>query len=453
MPDRPNIIYFQVDNLGHGELGCYDGGLRRGAVTQRLDRFATEGLKLWHFVTEPQCTPSRSALMTGRHPIRSGTHTVALGGDEGGLVAWERTMGDILSEAGYATCCVGKWHIGAEAGRWPTDHGFDEFYGIPRSYDECLWPEDPRYDPRRDLAVYTVEGTKATGTHERKDEQLTLELRRNTDREYERRAFDFLRRTVRAGQPFFLYYNHSMMHLPNIPRDEFKGKSGYGDWQDCLLEMDTDFGSLLDLLDELEVAANTIVVFAGDNGPEEMLLHRGVGGLYEGSYFTASEGGLRSPCLIRWPGTIPAGRESNEMVHISDMFTTLLTLVGCTVPTDRVIDGKDHTAFFKGETDTSARDGVIIWVGAQMHGVKWKDYKLQLVQSRYFFDPTLPLGNPRIIDLITDPKERESVPHPQYYSTWVLAHLGRLLNEYRESVTREPLIPAGAPLDYVPRAR
>ena len=121
--------------------------------------------------------------MTGRHPIRSGTHTVALGGEEGGLIAWERTIGDILSDAGYATCCVGKWHIGAEDGRWPTDHGFDEWYGIPRSYDECLWPEDPRYDPKRDPVVYTVEGTKATGTHERQDEQLTLERRRNIDLE------------------------------------------------------------------------------------------------------------------------------------------------------------------------------------------------------------------------------------------------------------------------------
>ena len=452
MSGQPNIVYFQLDNLGQGELGCYDGGLRRGAVTQSIDRFAMEGLKLWHFVTEPQCTPSRSALMTGRHPIRSGTHTVALGGEEGGLVAWERTMGDILSAAGYATCCVGKWHIGAEDGRWPTDHGFDEWYGIPRSYDECLWPEDPRYDPKRDPVVYTVEGTKATGTHERKDEQLTLERRRNIDLEYERRAFDFLRRSVRAGKPFLLYYNHSMMHLPNIPRDEFKGKSGYGDWQDCLLEMDADFGRLLDLLDELGVADNTIVVFGGDNGPEEMLLNRGVSGLYDGSYFTSSEGGLRSPCLIRWPGVIPAGRESNEMVHICDMFTTLLSLAGCHVPTDRVIDGKDHSAFFKGETDTSAREGVIIWVGERLHGVKWKDYKMLVAQTRYFFDPAPPLGFLRCIDLITDPKEREPVPHPQYLGTWVLAHTGRLLKEYQESVKREPLIPADAPLDYVPKA-
>jgi arylsulfatase A-like enzyme len=239
------------------------------------------------------------------------------------------------------------------------------------------------------------------------------------------------------------------MHLPNIPRDEFKGKSGYGDFTDCLLEMDTDFGRLLDLLDELKVAENTIVIFAGDNGPEEMLLHRGSSGLYDGSYFTSSEGGLRSPCVIRWPGHFPADRESNEMVHISDMFTTLLSSVGAPIPTDRVIDGKDHGAFFKGETDTSAREGVIIWVGADMHGVKWKDYKLMVKQTRYFFDPAPPLGFLKIIDLITDPKEREPI-NPVHYSTWVGVHAGRILKEFKESVGRESMIPAGAPLNYVP---
>lgn len=140
---RPNIINFHVDNRGYGELGCYGGGILRGADTKRIDAFAKQGMKLLNFAPETRCTPSRSALMTGRYSIRSGTHTVALAGDEGGLVAWEKTMGDVLSAHGYATCCVGKWHIGASEGRWPTDHGFDEWYGPPRSYDECLWADLP----------------------------------------------------------------------------------------------------------------------------------------------------------------------------------------------------------------------------------------------------------------------------------------------------------------------
>ena len=131
-PSRPpNVVYFLVDNLGYGELGCYGGGILRGADTRRIDAFASEGMKLLNFAPEAQCTPTRSALMTGRYAIRSGNHTVGLASDEGGLVAWERTMADVLSAKGYATACVGKWHIGSSQGRWPTDHGFDEWYGIP----------------------------------------------------------------------------------------------------------------------------------------------------------------------------------------------------------------------------------------------------------------------------------------------------------------------------------
>ena len=126
-----------------GELGCYGGGIVRGAETRRTDPFAREGLQLWHYVAEPQCTPSRSALMTGRHAIRSGTHTVPRDGGSQGFVAWERTIADVLSEAGYATACFGKWHLGAEDGRWATDHGFDEWYGPPRSYDEAAGTTTP----------------------------------------------------------------------------------------------------------------------------------------------------------------------------------------------------------------------------------------------------------------------------------------------------------------------
>jgi len=120
--NKPNIVYFQVDNLGYGELGCYGGGILRGADTRRIDQFAREGFQLLNFAPEAQCTPSRSALLTGRHAIRSGNHTVASAGS--GLVAWERTFGDIFSEAGYATMCLGKWHVGDGDGRWPNDHGF-----------------------------------------------------------------------------------------------------------------------------------------------------------------------------------------------------------------------------------------------------------------------------------------------------------------------------------------
>jgi arylsulfatase len=195
--------------------------------------------------------------MTGRYSIRSGNHTVALAGSHGGLVKWEKTLGDILSASGYATATFGKWHIGDSEGRWPTDHGFDVFYGPQRTYDEALWTTDPWYDPNRDPKSFIVEGKKGEKVREAK--QLTIDVRREIDAEYLARAKDFMRSSTAARRPFFLYFNHSMMHLPTIPRKEFVGKTGNGDWADSLLELDSDFKTILENLRELGVADSTIV--------------------------------------------------------------------------------------------------------------------------------------------------------------------------------------------------
>lgn len=226
MADRPNVIYFQVDNLGYGELGCYGGGVLRGADTRRIDQFAQEGFQLLNFAPEAQCTPSRAALMTGRHAIRTGNHTVAAAGADSGIVAWERTMGDLFSAAGYATMCMGKWHIGDRDGSWPTDHGFDEWYGPPHSYDECMWEKDPWYVPGRDPESYLLEGLKGQKVNEA--EKLTYDGKRNIDVEYQRRAVRFMEESTAADRPFLLYFNHSLMHLPVVPRDEYRGKSAPG---------------------------------------------------------------------------------------------------------------------------------------------------------------------------------------------------------------------------------
>ena len=445
---KPNVVYFLVDNLGMGELSSYSGGPLRGVSTPRIDALAKEGMRLLNFAPETQCTPSRSALMTGRYSIRSGNQTVLLPGSHGGLVKWERTLGDIFSEAGYATAIVGKWHIGDSAGRWPIDHGFDEWYGIPRSYDESLWPGDPWYDPKRDPVTRVLEGRK--GQSVRELEQLTVEVRRDIDVEYMKRAKAFLKRSTDAGKPFFLYFNHSMMHLPTIPRAQFKGKTGHGDWADSLLQVDTDFGTLLDYLKELGVADNTIVVFSGDNGPEELEPWRGSGGPWEGSYFTGMEGSLRTPAIVRYPGRVPAGQVSNEIVHITDMFTTLTRWAGLEIPKDRVIDGVDQRTFFEGKQKNSNREGFLYWMNDTLYGVKWRNFKMVMVLQKTLSDPALHLATPHIVNLDTDPKERKPYDYP-YIHTWVLAHTGKLLQEFKGSVIREPVIPVGAPLDYVPK--
>jgi arylsulfatase A-like enzyme len=162
------------------------------------------------------------------------------------------------------------------------------------------------------------------------------------------------------------------------------------------------------------------------------------------------EGSLRTPCITRWPGHIAEGVVSNEIMHVTDWFTTLLAMTGLEVPEDRVIDGKNQTAFLSGEQEASNRDGFIYWNGEQIYGVKWQNFKLALVEQKYMTDPVLPLSFPHIVNLMTDPKEREPL-NPVHLHTWTMAHFGRLLTEFKHSVAQEPLIPAGAPLDFVPQ--
>lgn len=449
MPRRPNILFFHVDNLGFGELSCYSGGPFRGATTERIDAFADEGVRLTNYGPESQCTPTRSAFLTGRHAVRSGTHSVPFGASGGwGLVAWEKTIADLLDAAGYACAAYGKWHVGEGPGRWPTDKGFQEWCGPPRTYDEALWPSDPWYDPERDPVSRMLEIRRGDADVTER-EQLTLEVRRDCDLEYLRRAEAHIRSSTAAGAPFFVYFNHSLMHLPVIPREAFKGLTRQGDWADSLAELDADFGALLDLLNELNVADDTLVVFAGDNGPEELLLWRGSPGYWEGSYFAGGEGNLRTPCIARWPGQIPRGRVSDDIMHVTDWFTTLLRAAGVAPPTDRVIDGLDQLDWLTGKRATSVRDGYVYWMGSEMYGAKWRNFKLVLVAQKYLTDPPARLATPRLINLTIDPQEREVTSLP-YGHSWTVAHFNRLIGGYAASVAREPLIPAGAPLDHQP---
>jgi arylsulfatase len=279
-------------------------------------------------------------------------------------------------------------------------------------------------------------------------EQLTLDVRRDCDTEYLRRAQAFIRRNARDSKPFFVYFNHSLMHMPVIPRSEFKGKTGQGDWADSLLELDTDFGALLDLLDELKLSEETLVVFAGDNGPEDVLLWRGAPGYWTGSYFAGAEGNLRTPCIVRWPGRVQPASVSDEIMHVTDWFTTILHAAGLREPTDREIDGVNQLDWLCGRTPTSNRHGYPYWMGSEMYGVKWHNFKLVLVQQRYMFDPAEKLPTPHVVNLTTDPHEREPVSLP-YLHSWTAYHFNEIIEAFQASLRREPLIPMGAPLNSV----
>jgi arylsulfatase A-like enzyme len=200
---KPNIVFILMDNLGYGEVGVYGGGITRGAPTPRIDQLAAEGMRLTNFNVEAQCTPSRSAFLTGRFSIRSGTHSVPIGEGLDGLTRWEVTLAEALSDAGYATAAFGKWHLGSAQGRLPNDQGFDEWYGIPRTTDEAFWPSEPAAKAAGVSFTHLMEGRK--GEKSREGVVYDLDQRRLIDAEITRRAVEFMSRSVAASKPFYVY--------------------------------------------------------------------------------------------------------------------------------------------------------------------------------------------------------------------------------------------------------
>lgn len=375
--DKPNIVFILMDNLGYGEPGFYGGGITRGAATPRIDQLAAEGTRLTNYNVEAQCTPSRSAIMTGRFPIRSGTYSVPIGGGAESLTQWEVTIAETLSAAGYATGAFGKWHLGSEQGRLPNDQGFDEWYGIPRTTDEAFWPDNPQAlavgaEPEQILEGRKGEKSKLVGSYD-------LQQRRLIDAEITRRTIDFMKRSVDADKPFYAYVPFTLVHFPTLPNPAFAGKTGNGDFPDCLAEMDFHVGEILDAVDRMGIEKNTVVVFTSDNGPEATWPWQGSSGPWRGYYFTHMEGSLRVPFIMRWPGHVPAGRVSNEIVHEVDTYTTLASFAGASVPGDRVIDGVDDTDFLLGKSDKSAREAFPVFVADRLEAIKWHNWNAGVV--------------------------------------------------------------------------
>jgi arylsulfatase len=441
----PNIVFMMADNLGYGELGCYGGGILRGAPTPRIDRLASEGLRLLNYNVEAQCTPSRSALMTGRFSIRSGTMRVNRGGGPYGLTQWEVTLAELLAEHGYTTGHFGKWHLGEIEGRYPINQGFDEWYGIPNSTSESTWTDATGFDPKVSKLPHILEGKKGEKT--RPVEVYDLKARRQIDSEVTRRAIDFIKRSTKAGKPFYAYVPFTLVHYPTLPHPDFAGRTSYGDFADSLAETDHHAGRILDVVQELGIEKNTLVIFTSDNGPEEMLPWRGWAGPWAGSYFTAMEGSLRAPFIVRWPGRVPAGRTSNEIVHQVDTFTTLARLAGVETPKDRIIDGVDQTDFLLGKQEKSNREGFPCYVGETLHAVKWRHWKVHFVWQEYMFDPPQRLPNPRLHNLIEDPRERNSVAP---MNTWFWHPTFKIVSDFEASLKKEPPIPPGTPDPYRP---
>jgi arylsulfatase len=449
---KPNVVLIFMDNYGWGEPGVYGGGILRGAPTPKIDQLAAEGMQLLNFNVEAQCTPSRAAILTGRYAIRTGNGSIPIETPVYGLTQWEYTLAEMFSDVGYATGMFGKWHLGHTKGRYPTDQGFDEWYGIPNSSDESAWPDDTRFREGVHpfaVAEHVMQGRK--GEQPKKLKVYDTKERIRIDGDLTSMSIDFMKRQVAKNNPFFLYIPYTMTHMPVYPTDEFRGKTGNGDFADVLAQTDAYVGRLMDTVDELGIKDDTIFIFTSDNGPDPTTPHHSFSGPWSGSYFTGKEGSLRVPFIVRWPGKVVAGSKSNEIMHEMDLFPTLAGIVDGKIPEDRVIDGVDQLDFLTGTQEKSNREHVIVYVGNEIYGVKWRNYKMMSKEiEQAFADPTRSYGVPLIYDLHTDPKEATPLISNWYHSGWIRWPAGKYVVEHAASLKKEPPIRPGTPDPYKP---
>lgn len=362
--DRPNFIVIFVDDMGYGDLGCFGSKVHR---TPNVDRMAAEGARFTSFyVTSGVCTPSRASLMTGCYPKRVSMHQNVEGKcvifpvAHKGLNPAEITVARLLKARGYATKCIGKWHLGDQRPFLPTQHGFDSYFGIPYSNDMTERPERgwPPLPLMRDEEVVEAPA-----------DQDTLTLR------YTQEAVKFIRE--HRDEPFFLYLPHNMVHNPLHASERFRSRSKNGRYGDAVEEVDWSTGEILRTLRELKIDDRTLVIFTSDNGA-----HRRFGGSnaplrgWKGSTW---EGGQRVPCVMYWPGHIPPGLVCDEVASIMDILPTFAKLAGAEVPVDRIIDGRDIIPLMFGEPGSrSPYQAFFYYQIDQLQAVRSGRWKLHL---------------------------------------------------------------------------
>jgi arylsulfatase A-like enzyme len=445
----PNIVFILVDNIGWGTFGVYGGTI----PTPRIDKLASGGIRFNNYNVEAQCTPTRSAIMTGRHPVRSGTFKVPFPGEGlSGMAPWEYTIAELLSDAGYATALYGKWHLGDHQGRLPNDQGFDEWWGIPNSSDEAGYSAWPLFNQSGVPEPMIWEGKK--GELSKHVMPFDLKVRPLMDGNYViPKTVDYIKRNAVAKKPFFVYVGYTEMHPPVIGHPDFAGKSSQrgGLYADIIAEMDYRVGQVLDAVKEAGIDDNTIVILSSDNGSGGAMPQLGgsMNGPWRGDFLNAPfEGSMRVPAIIRWPGKIPAGVVTNETLAAVDWLPTLAGMAGASelVPKDRPIDGVDASAFMLGKSNTTGRDSYMFFgVDGQLLSIKWKIYKtiFRYTETPALEKPYIAPQFPMFYDLTGDPHEDNNLFNSDLTCGWMLAPCFKLIGEYQHSLREYPNIKVG----------
>ena len=442
--DKPNIVYILVDNWGWGDISVQGGTV----PTPRIDQLAAQGLRMTNFNVQNQCTPTRSAIHTGRLPIRSGTQKVPAPGEPQGMAPWEYTIAELLSDSGYATAMYGKWHIGDKDGRLPNDQGYDEWYGTKESAMEASYTSTPQFDPEVFDVPHIWAGKK--GESSKKVKEFNLEARALLDSEVVDKTAAFAKEQARAKKPFYIYAALSQIHPPFLPHPDFENKSRAGAYADIQMQVDYYIGLIVDAIDEAGVANNTIVILTGDNAAGEQSIHwggeGGSNGPWRGGLSTGYEGGIRTPGIIRWPRNIPANRVTDEIFSDLDWFPTLAGLVReeSRIPDDRPIDGVDQSDFLLGKQESSNREYIVTYVGDRVFSVKWRTMKVHFFTAEGTFSPIVEHTFPQVFDIKNDPGETRELWSAEGYShLWVMKPVMEILTDLTISQRRYPNIKPG----------
>lgn len=445
--DKPNILVIWGDDIGQSNISAYTMGMV-GYQTPNIDRIADEGMIFTDYYSEQSCTAGRSSFILGQSVFRTGLSKVGLPGAKEGISEEDPTIAELLKPHGYRTGQFGKNHLGDRDEHLPTNHGFDEFYGnlyhlnaeeepeLPDYPDPEKYPNfREKYGPRGVIHSYADGKIEDTGP-------LTKKRMETIDDESVEAAKKFIREAVDSGEPFFVWWNGTRMHFRTHVKEELRGISGQDEYADGMIEHDMHVGQLLDLLDELGIADNTIVQYGTDNGPHKNSWPDAAVSPFRGEKNTNWEGGWRTPAMVRWPGHIDAGSICNEIVSGMDWLPTFVAAAGDDMVKEKLLDG--YTANGKsfrvhldgynllpmltGETNESPRNEIFYFSDdGDLTALRYDDWKLIFMEQRaagtllVWAEPFTPLRIPLIFNLRRDPYEFATITSNTYYD-WLLDH-------------------------------
>jgi arylsulfatase len=463
---KPNILVIWGDDIGQFNTSAYNNGMM-GYRTPNIDRIAEEGALFTDWYGQQSCTAGRAAFITGQSPIRTGLTKVGLPGSPEGMMIEDPTIAGLLKEQGYATGQFGKNHLGDRDEMLPTNHGFDEFFGnlyhlnAEEEPENVDYPQDPafkeRFGPRG--VIRSTAGGEIVDTG-----PLTRERMETVDDEVTTAAIEFIEKAHAEGTPFFVWWNSTRMHIFTHLSEEWEGKTGYGIYADGMQQHDHNVGQLLDTIDRLGIADNTIVMYSTDNGAETFTWPDGGTTMFKGEKNTQWEGGYRVPTLIRWPGVIEPGTVSNEIAAHEDMLPTLLAATGQPDIKERLLEGgvqaigREYKVHLDGYNLLPALQGEAEWPRQEfiywtddgsVAALRYDDWKVTFLRQDahgldVWLDPFVELRAPMITNLRMDPFERAREENAMGYQRWfmermfLIAPAGAYVAEWLQSFQEFP---------------